>query len=446
MKKQTEQTFLMSSDKKSNTEDDNTTEEKQGEEASKLSTSFNYINSILGSGIIGMPYALKNAGICLGMLLFILVSLISNYTLRLMIRNGELSGSSSYQGVMTFCFGRPGFVFISIIQFIFPFLSVVGFNVGVGDTLSKVFGAFIGEDPQTSSLLILNRNVIIAVSLLTILLPLSLYKDIDKLAKTSFLSSLAILFLMISVFIRYVNLAPSLSNSSHSMTLFNWSGIPKAVGLMVFSYTVHHNSMLLYSSMKEKTEDAWAKVTHISISVVFISVVFVGVSGYFTFLDYTQGDRLENYCYDDTLINVSRVLFAMTLLLTGPIEIFIAREVLSNMIWAENTPPSLLYHIIITVSLVIISFILSLLTDCLGSVMEILGLYTGVPIAFILPALCYIFLKPGPKLSWTSVLPMCSIITGTFVILSGTILVLKEGMSTCSHGVSPQYCSAGDTL
>ena len=164
MKKQTEQSFLMSSDKNCSTEDDNTEEEKQGEEASKLSTSFNYINSILGSGIIGMPYALKNAGICLGMLLFILVSLISNYTLRLMIRNGELSGSSSYQGVMTFCFGRPGFVFISIIQFIFPFLSVVGFNVGVGDTLSKVFGAFIGEDPQTSSLLILNRNVIIAVS------------------------------------------------------------------------------------------------------------------------------------------------------------------------------------------------------------------------------------------------------------------------------------------
>ena len=335
---------------------------------------------------------------------------------------------------------------MSIIQFIFPFLSVVGYNVGVGDTLSKVFGALIGEDPQTSSLLILNRNVIIAVSLLTILLPLSLYKDIDKLAKTSFLSSLAILFLMISVFIRYMNLAPSLSNSSHSMNLFNWSGIPKAVGLMVFSYTVHHVSMLLFLSMKEKTEDAWAKVTHFSISVVFISVVFVGVSGYFTFLDNTQGDLLENYCYDDTLMNVSRVLFAMTLLLTGPIEIFVAREVLSNLFWEENSPPSLLYHIIITVSLVIISFILSLLTDCLGSVMEILGLFTGVPIAFILPALCYISLNPGPKLSWTSVLPMCSIITGTFVILSGTILVLKEGMSTCSHGVSPQYCSAGDTL
>ena len=92
MKKQTEQSFLMSSDKNSDTEDATTVEEKQGEEASKLSTSFNYINSILGSGIIGMPYALKNAGICLGMLLFILVSLISNYTLRLMIQMGNYRG------------------------------------------------------------------------------------------------------------------------------------------------------------------------------------------------------------------------------------------------------------------------------------------------------------------------------------------------------------------
>merc|ERR1712106_1255960 len=129
----------MKSDDKSYEADDNdpSGDEKKDEGASKLSTSYNYINSILGSGIIGMPYALKNAGVGLGLLLFVLVSFISNYTLRLMVKNAELSGSSSYQGVMTVCFGKPGFIIISIIQFLFPYLAVVGYNVGVGDTLSK---------------------------------------------------------------------------------------------------------------------------------------------------------------------------------------------------------------------------------------------------------------------------------------------------------------------
>ena len=218
MKKVTEQSFLMKDTKnadKTNTEDA-AGEDKPNEEASKLSTSFNYINSILGSGIIAMPYALKNAGIVLGLILFILVSILSNYTLRLMIRNGELSGSSSYQGMMTVCFGRIGFVITSIVQFLFPFLAIVGYNVAVGDTLTKVFGAFIGEDPQTSSLLILNRNFIIAVTSVTFLLPLSLYRNISRLARASLASSLSIVFIMTSVIIRHFTLAPALSNTSRS--------------------------------------------------------------------------------------------------------------------------------------------------------------------------------------------------------------------------------------
>ena len=440
MQENTDESFLMSGLGRSfygTGEYDETKEQNKKEEASKLSTSFNYINSILGSGIIGMPYALMNAGVVLGMILFILISILSTYTLRLMVRNAEISGSSSYQGVMTCCFGRAGFFIISVIQFLFPFMAVVGYNVGVGDTLSKVFGAFAGEDPQSSSLLFLNRNIIIGVTCITILLPLSLYKNISKLSKASLLSTVAILFIITSVFIRYYTLAPP---SSIPQNYLHWSGVPKAVGVMVFSYTCHQNSLMLYSSMKDKTEDGWAKVTYMSVSVVFLAVVLLSLAGYFTFLGDTQGDLLENYCYDDFLINISRVFFAMTLLLTAPIEIFVAREVLRNMFWSEDSAISPFFHPVTTGILVITSFLLSLQTDCLGSVMEILGLYTGVPLAFIFPSLCYLCLKPGPRMSLSSVAPLSSLLTGFIVIISGTFLVISEGMSSCSHGVSPQYC------
>lgn len=440
MQENRDESFLMSSTGRSfygTGEDDETKDQNKKEEASKLSTSFNYINSILGSGIIGMPYALMNAGVVLGMVLFILISILSSYTLRLMVRNAELSGTCSYQGVMTCCFGRAGFFIISIIQFLFPFMAVVGYNIGVGDTLSKVFGAFVGEDPQSSSLIFLNRNIIIGVTCITILLPLSLYKNISKLSKASLLSTVAILFIITSVLIRYHTLAPP---SSFPQNYLHWSGVPKAVGVMVFSYTCHQNSLLLYSSMKDKTEGAWARVTYMSVSVVFLSIVMLSLAGYFTFLGDTQGDLLENYCYDDFLINISRVFFAMTLLLTGPIEIFVAREVLTNIFYSEDSTISPLFHPLTTGILVITSFIFSLQTDCLGSVMEILGLYTGVPLAFIFPSLCYLYLKPGPKISFSSVAPVCSLLTGLAVIISGTVLVISEGMSSCSHGVSPQYC------
>lgn len=46
---------------------------------------FNYINSIVGSGIIGIPYALHRAGFGLGLLLLIIVAVITDYSLILMV-------------------------------------------------------------------------------------------------------------------------------------------------------------------------------------------------------------------------------------------------------------------------------------------------------------------------------------------------------------------------
>lgn len=46
---------------------------------------FNYINSIVGSGIIGIPYALHRAGFGLGLLLLALVAVITDYSLILMV-------------------------------------------------------------------------------------------------------------------------------------------------------------------------------------------------------------------------------------------------------------------------------------------------------------------------------------------------------------------------
>lgn len=39
-----------------------------------------------------------------------------------------------------------------------------------------------------------------------------------------------------------------------------------------------------------------------------------------------SGDLLENYCYDD--MNIARVLFCISILLTYPLECFVAREVI----------------------------------------------------------------------------------------------------------------------
>jgi amino acid permease len=72
--------------------------------------------------VTGIPYALHQAGFGAGLFLLVFVALATDYSLVLMIRSGHLSGAFSYQGLMEAAFGKPGFILLSLLQFIYPFI------------------------------------------------------------------------------------------------------------------------------------------------------------------------------------------------------------------------------------------------------------------------------------------------------------------------------------
>ena len=51
---------------------------------------------------LGMPYAFYQAGVLMGGLQLLLISIITDYSLILMIKCGELSGARSYQVLTNF--------------------------------------------------------------------------------------------------------------------------------------------------------------------------------------------------------------------------------------------------------------------------------------------------------------------------------------------------------
>lgn len=89
----------------------------------------------------------------------------------------------------------------------------------------------------------------------------------------------------------------------------------------------HHNTFLVYQSMRNASLERWEKVTHISVGFAWLVAACFGIAGYATFRAQSQGDLLENYCWDDDLMNFARVLFSISILLTFPIECFVSREV-----------------------------------------------------------------------------------------------------------------------
>jgi sodium-coupled neutral amino acid transporter 11 len=78
----------------------------------------NMANSIIGAGIIGQPYAFRNAGLITGTLLLIGLTITVDWTIRLIVINSKLSGTDSFQATVEHCFGKSGLVAISLAQWL----------------------------------------------------------------------------------------------------------------------------------------------------------------------------------------------------------------------------------------------------------------------------------------------------------------------------------------
>ncbi|MEQ2175095.1 hypothetical protein GOODEAATRI_014695 [Goodea atripinnis] len=300
---------------------------KSESRGSMISASFNFINSIIGSGIIGLPYALNQAGLPSGLLLLILVGFITDYSIVLLIKGGNLSGSNSYQSLVQSTFGFPGFLILSALQFLYPFIAMISYNITTGDTLTKVFQRIPGVGPDH---ILAERHFVILLSTFMFTLPLSLYRNIERLGKVSFLSMVLTLTILIIVTFRAATLGPQIVPTENAWAFAKWNAI-QAVGVMSFAFICHHNSFLIYNSLEQPTLSNWSQVTHISVgSALIISVVFA-VAGYTTFTGYTQGDIFENYCRNDNLVTLGRFCFGLSIITTFPLECFVTREV--SYIW-----------------------------------------------------------------------------------------------------------------
>uniref|UniRef100_A0ABM5EY27 Putative sodium-coupled neutral amino acid transporter 11 n=1 Tax=Pogona vitticeps TaxID=103695 RepID=A0ABM5EY27_9SAUR len=402
-----------------------------------LSATFNVINSIIGSGMIGLPYSLKQAGFPLGILLLLGVAYITDYSTILLIKGGNLSGTSSYQALVNKAYGFMGHLILSVLQFLYPFIAMISYNIIAGDTLTKVFQRIPGVDQEN---FLIRRHVIILCVTVIFTLPLSLYRNISKLGKVSFISLILTIVILIVGIIRAITFSAQISQTENPWVFAKPNAI-QAIGVMSFAFICHHNSFLIYGSLKEPTLSKWAHITHVSVSfAVFVSLVFA-TCGYLTFKNYTEGDIFENYCRDDDLATFGRFCYGITVILTFPIECFVTREVIASVLFSGNL--TTVCHVAVTVVVIAVATSISLIYDCLGIVLELNGVLSATPLVFILPAACYLKLSEERWTHSDNLLSGLILAVGVLVMIVGFVMTVLHPQE-CSHGKEMPYCSFGN--
>jgi hypothetical protein len=131
----------------------------------------NLITAIVGAGIIGIPYAMKETGLVAGILLIVFSGAVGCKSLRLLVATAKHVDASSYETLCEAAFGQVGWVVCNLNRFLISWGPMLSYMMIVKDTAGNVLGY------NTEA----GQKMILVVCSVGIMLPLSLQRVCDTL-------------------------------------------------------------------------------------------------------------------------------------------------------------------------------------------------------------------------------------------------------------------------
>ena len=129
-------------------------------------------SSSTGAGIVGIPYAIQQAGFCAGLVLIVVVAILTETSLRWLINTAKHVHVGSYETLAEAAFGKAGFRFVALNMFVMAYGAMLTYLMIVKDTYATVL---LGKGTN-ESILIQKRAVLLVVSL-AVMVPLSSQRD-----------------------------------------------------------------------------------------------------------------------------------------------------------------------------------------------------------------------------------------------------------------------------
>ncbi|EIE81005.1 hypothetical protein G6F46_008486 [Rhizopus delemar] len=349
----------------------------------KLEVAFNLVNATVGAGIIGLPFAISQAGFFTGLLASMIVAVLAQMGLYMLILSGQRVGIYKFAMLVEYILGRPGYHFLNFIICVQAGGGCVSYFILLGDSLPTLFQRYLPQIP-----ILANRTFILLFVGIFFIFPLSLSRSIGSLAKWSIISVLCLPVILLTILIRAPAYAPQESIS------FEWIGhdIWGALGIMSFAFTCHQVAFNNFLTLKDQTTPGWRHTTILSTGISWAISMTFAVIGYVCFGSSVKSNLFMNFATDDPVINIGRFALAVSLILTLPTGIFPTREAIQKSLGFETSKkqPTNTQHYAVTIVLFIIILSISIAVESLGTVYSLVGGFSATTLAYILPAVAYL--------------------------------------------------------
>ncbi|XP_073206019.1 solute carrier family 38 member 6 isoform X8 [Lepidochelys kempii] len=258
---------------------------------------FNLMNAIMGSGILGLSYAMANTGIIGFSILLLIVASLASYSVFLLLSMCIQTAVTSYEDLGLFAFGSPGKVIVGSTIIIQNIGAMSSYLLIVKSELPGAIAGFISGNDSGSWYL--DGRVLLLITSVCIVFPLALLPKIGFLGYTSSLSFFFMVYFALVVVIKKWSIpCPLTLNSSIEILqisystedckakLFHFSKESAyAIPTMAFSFLCHTSVLPIYCELRSPSKSRMQNVTNTGIGLSFLLYFVSALFGYLTFYD-----------------------------------------------------------------------------------------------------------------------------------------------------------------
>ncbi|XP_061689083.1 sodium-coupled neutral amino acid transporter 3-like [Syngnathoides biaculeatus] len=429
---------------------------------------FNLGNAIMGSGILGLAYAMANTGILLFLFLLTAVAALSSYSIHLLLKSSGIVGIRAYEQLGFRAFGTPGKMAAGIAITLQNIGAMSSYLYIVKSELPLVIQAFLKADPN-ADFWYLNGNYLVIMVSASVILPLALMKQLGYLGYTSgFSLSCMVFFLSAVIYKKFQIPCPFVEfnslNSTAAHHILNASDhtddhlVPHeeddtlctarmftinsqtayTIPILAFAFVCHPEVLPIYTELRNPTKKKMQKVSNISIFVMYTMYFLAALFGYLTFYGNVEPELLHTYSRIDpydTMILCVRLAVLTAVTLTVPIVLFPVRRAIQHMLFPTKAFSWLRHIAIALVLLTFINMLVIFAPNILG-IFGIIGATSAPCLIFIFPAVFYIRIVPKesePMKSLPKILAACFAALGVSFMIMSLSFIIIDWTSGSSH-------------
>ncbi|CAC9449963.1 putative amino acid transporter [Leishmania infantum JPCM5] len=386
-----------------------------------IASSFTLGSSTLGAGILGLPAAFNSMGFVTALLVLIVVTVLTIFSLWLLARCSDASKVRTYEDVARVLLGRGADYAAAVFMLGFCLGGAVSYIISIGDLLTPIF-----DDPSVPELLRtkIGNSIITSAVWLVVILPLCLPKNIDSLRHTSIISVTMVVFFVICI----------MQDSCEFMAKNGWrkdikffntgNGAIQGLGTVIFACLVQINAQEVYYEMANPTPRNMVRNSTIAMSGCGLLYVLAGVFGCARFGSTVKSSILLKYqpreapqfwfAYFGIVVKICVAFALHQLPLRDSVYHFFSWDVY-RMPWWRNA--------LICGGIAAFVLVVGLLVPDLNIVLGLVGSLCGGFIGFIFPSLMIMYagkwsLKNVGLLEWS--LTYILLLVGVVAVVFGT--------------------------